>query len=86
MADARGARPGAVLAGPRAGARGQRRRRRLRDRAPGGGSAAHRGAGERVLPHELRNPGSHEEELTEEQRKWNPGSSGAFGSGGGGHH
>ncbi|MBC2876122.1 MULTISPECIES: DUF6479 family protein [Streptomyces] len=44
------------------------------------------GPGERVLPHELRNPGSHEEELTEERRKWNPGSSGAFGSGGGGHH
>ncbi|MEV6672928.1 DUF6479 family protein [Streptomyces sp. NPDC051162] len=41
--------------------------------------------GERVLPHEVRNPGSHAEELTEERKKWNPGGSGGFGSGGGGH-
>lgn len=42
--------------------------------------------GERRLPHEMRNPGSHPEELSEERKKWDPGSSGAFGSGGGGHH
>ncbi|ARZ69721.1 DUF6479 family protein [Streptomyces sp. HU2014] len=42
--------------------------------------------GERVLPHEVQNPGSHPEELSEERKKWNPGSSGGFGSGGPGHH
>ncbi|MFC5148134.1 DUF6479 family protein [Streptomyces aureoversilis] len=42
--------------------------------------------GERVLPHEVRNPGSHPEELSEERKKWNPGGSGGFGSGGPGHH
>ncbi|MFD0383697.1 DUF6479 family protein [Streptomyces stramineus] len=41
--------------------------------------------GERVLPHEVKNPGSHPEELSDERKKWNPGSSGGFGSGGGGH-
>ncbi|MFC5722129.1 DUF6479 family protein [Streptomyces gamaensis] len=42
--------------------------------------------GERVLPHEIHNPGSHPEEPTEERKKWNPGGSGGFGSGGIGHH
>ncbi|GHC67328.1 DUF6479 family protein [Streptomyces cinnamoneus] len=40
--------------------------------------------GERVLPHEINNPGSHPEERSEDRKKWDPGSSGAFGSGGGG--
>ncbi|RLU94732.1 hypothetical protein CTZ27_18670 [Streptomyces griseocarneus] len=43
-------------------------------------------SGERVLPHEIRNPGSHPEERSDERKKWNPGSSGGFGSGGPGHH
>ncbi|MFI1255651.1 DUF6479 family protein [Streptomyces netropsis] len=38
----------------------------------------------RLLPHEL-NPASHEEELSEERKKWHEGGSGGFGSGGGGH-
>ncbi|MFF5129864.1 DUF6479 family protein [Streptomyces syringium] len=38
----------------------------------------------RMLPHEL-NPASHEEELSEERKKWHEGGSGGFGSGGGGH-
>ncbi len=38
--------------------------------------------GERVLPHEIRNPGAHPEEPSEERKKWHPGSSGSFGSGG----
>ncbi|GAA2722557.1 MULTISPECIES: DUF6479 family protein [Streptomyces] len=42
--------------------------------------------GERVLPHEIHNPGSHPEELSDERRKWKPGSSGSFGSGGAGSH
>lgn len=41
--------------------------------------------GERVLPHEIHNPGSHPEEPTEERKKWSPGSSGSFGSGGSSH-
>ncbi|WP_414168863.1 DUF6479 family protein [Streptoverticillium reticulum] len=40
--------------------------------------------GERVLPHEIRNPGSHPEEPSEEDKKWRPGGSGSFGSGGAG--
>ncbi|MEV5509539.1 DUF6479 family protein [Streptomyces orinoci] len=43
------------------------------------------GQPERILPHEL-SPGSHPEELSEERKKWRPGSSGSFGSGGAGHH
>ncbi|KJY43793.1 hypothetical protein VR41_01545 [Streptomyces sp. NRRL B-1568] len=42
--------------------------------------------GERVLPHEIRNPGAHPEELSDERKKWPPGSSGSFGSGGSGRH
>ncbi|MEV4437931.1 DUF6479 family protein [Streptomyces sp. NPDC049577] len=42
--------------------------------------------GERVLPHEVRNPGAHPEEPSEERKKWRPGSSGSFGSGGAGGH
>ncbi|GHF64107.1 hypothetical protein GCM10010218_51940 [Streptomyces mashuensis] len=41
-------------------------------------------SGERVLPHEIKSPGSHPEEPDEERKKWHPGTSGSFGSGGAG--